>query len=99
MSLKICVWYSFHPVNLNLNVASVWLRVGDLVYGLLVHLHAVNGQAGPCVQLLVANVTLKMLGFLMLDQNFLIIKFSVAIPTPWLTLLLLLSAHPLCLLS
>ena len=56
------------------------------------------------------DVTLEVLGFLMLDQDLLVIKFSVAIPdknnslfltknkpyylpTPRLTLLLLLSAH------
>lgn len=39
------------------------------------------------------NVTLEMLGFLMLNQNLLVIKLSVTIPTPWLTLLLLLPAH------
>ena len=59
LGLEIFVWYSILPVNLNLNNVFVWLRVGNLVYGLLVNLH---GQAGPSEQLLVANVTLEMIG-------------------------------------
>lgn len=38
-------------------------------------------------------MALKMLGFLMLNQNLFVIKLSVTIPTPRLTLLLLLPAH------
>jgi len=54
-----------------------------------------NGEARPSVKFLVANVTLEMLGLLMLDQNLLVVEFSVAVPAPRLTLLLLLSSHSL----
>jgi len=40
-----------------------------------------------------ANVTLEMLGFLMLNKNFLVIELTIAIPTPWFTLLLLFASH------
>jgi len=40
-----------------------------------------------------ANMTLKMLGFLVLNQDFLIIKLTIAIPTPRFTLLLLFTSH------
>lgn len=36
-------------------------------------------------------VAFEVLGLLMLNENFLIVKFSIAIPAPWLRLLLLLS--------
>jgi len=39
------------------------------------------------------NMTFEVFGFLMLYQDLLIIKFSVAVPTPGFTLLLLLSSH------
>lgn len=35
---------------------------------------------GACVQLLMANVALKVFRFLMLYQNFLIVKFTIAVP-------------------
>lgn len=52
-----------------------------------------NSQARASVQLFVANVTLKMLCFLMLNEDLLVIKVSIAIPAPWLHLLLLFSSH------
>jgi hypothetical protein len=45
-----------------------------------VNLHAVDGQSRTSVQLLVTDVTFKVFGFLVLNQNFLVIEFSVAIP-------------------
>ena len=80
MSLEVSVRNPLHAVYLDLNVSSVRQRVGHLVYGLLVDLHAVDGQAGARVQLFVTNVTLEMFCFLVLNQNLLIVKFSVAIP-------------------
>lgn len=44
------------------------------------YLHAVYGQAGSRVQLLVTYVTLEMFGFLMLYENLLIVEVSVAVP-------------------
>ena len=45
------------------------------------YLHAVNSQAGTSVQLLVANVAFKMLCLLMLNEDFFIVKVSIAIPS------------------
>ena len=80
MSLEVCVRNALHPVNLDLDVAPMRQRVGHLVYGLLVDLHAVYGQPGARVQFLVTNMTFEVFGFLMLNQNFLIIKLTVAVP-------------------
>ena len=51
-----------------------------LVYRLLVDLHAVDREARARVELLVANVTFEVLGFLVLNQDLFIVKFPVAIP-------------------
>jgi hypothetical protein len=45
-----------------------------------VNLHAVNGQARTRVQLLVADVTLKVFGLLMLNQDLFVVKLSIAVP-------------------
>jgi hypothetical protein len=58
-----------------------------------VNLHAVNGQARTRVQLLVADVTLKVFGLLMLNQDLFVVKLSIAVPAPGLHLLLLFSTH------
>lgn len=52
-----------------------------------------DGQARPGVQLLVTDVAFEMLGLLVLDEDLLIIKVSVAVPAPGLELLLLLPPH------
>lgn len=52
-----------------------------------------DGQAGAGIKLLVADMTFKMLCFLVLDKNLLIVKVPVAVPAPGLQLLLLLPAH------
>jgi len=57
------------------------------------HLHAVNGQTGTCVQPFVTNVTFEMLCLLVHNQNLLILELPVAIPAPGLGNLLLLTAH------
>lgn len=44
------------------------------------YLHAVDGQAGSGVQLLVTDVTFEMFGLLVLDEDLLVIKVSVTIP-------------------
>ena len=69
-----------HAVDLNLDVSSVWKGVGHLVDGLFMDLHAVDGEAWPSVKLLVADMTFEVFRFLMLNQDFLVVKFSVAIP-------------------
>lgn len=40
-----------------------------------------------------ANVTFKMLGFLMLNEDFLVVKLTITVPTPGFTLLLLFTTH------
>ena len=80
MGLEVGVRNALHPVYLDLDIPPVRQRVGHLVYRLLVDLHAVDGEAGAGVELLVANVTLEMFGFLVLNQNLFIIELPVAIP-------------------
>ena len=43
-------------------------------------LGAVDGKARRCVELLVADVTFEVFGFLVVDQHLVIIKLSVAVP-------------------
>lgn len=57
------------------------------------YLHAVNREPRAGVQLLVADVAFEMFGFLVLNENLLIVEFSVAIPTPGFRLLLLFPSH------
>ena len=45
------------------------------------YLHAVYTEPGSCVKFLVANVALEVLRLLMLDQNLLIVKLPIAVPT------------------
>ena len=52
-----------------------------------------NSQSRPSEQLLVANVTFKMPGLLMLNQNRLVIEFSVAVPAPGAHSLSLFATH------
>ena len=75
-------WYQKVPNQL-------WYRPSAALYRLLVtnlpatettHLHAMNRQAWSGVQFLMANMTLKMFCFLVLDQNLFVIKFSIAVP-------------------
>ena len=86
MSLEISVRDALHTIDLYLYVASVGLGVGHLVNGLLVDLHAVYRESRSSVQFLVTDVTLEVLGFLMLNQNLLIIELSVTIPRICITL-------------
>ena len=71
---------ALHAVDLDLDVAPGGQGVGHLVDGLLVHLHAVDGQPWPCVELLVADVALEVLGLLVLDQDLLVVELAVAVP-------------------
>ena len=78
--LDVGVWNAFHPVDLYLDVAPIGQRVGHFVDGVFVDLHTVDRQARARIQLLVTNVTFEMLGLLVLDQNLLVVKLTVAIP-------------------
>ena len=77
----VLIWNSFHAVDFNFDVSPRWDRVGDFVDRLLVDLHAVDGQARTRVQLLVADVALEVFRLLMLNQDLLVIKLSIAIPS------------------
>ncbi len=71
---------ALHAVDLDLDAAAVRHRVGHLVDRLLVHLHAVNGQTGARVKLLMAYMALEMLRFLMLDENLLVVELTITVP-------------------
>ena len=71
---------ALHAVDLDLDVAPRGQGVGHFVDGLLVHLHAVDGEAGAGVELLVADVALEVLGLLVLDQDLLVVELAVAVP-------------------
>ena len=80
MFFDVGVWNAFHPVDFYLDVAPIGQRVGHFVDGVFVDLHTVDRQARARIQLLVTNVTFEMLGLLVLDQNLLVVKLTVAIP-------------------
>lgn len=71
---------SLHAVDLDRNVGPIRQRVWHLIDRFLVHLHTVDGQPGTGVEFLVADVTLEVLGLLMLHQNLLVIEFTIAVP-------------------
>lgn len=71
---------ALHAVDFDLDVGPVGQRVGHLVDRLLVHLHAVDRQPRPRVQLLVADVTLEVFGLLVLHQDLLVVELAVAVP-------------------
>lgn len=71
---------AFHPVDFDLDVPPVGHGVGHLVDGFFVDLHTVDAEPRPGIQLLVTHVTFEMLGLLVLDQDFLVVKLPVAIP-------------------
>lgn len=77
-------------------LVALWAEVrAYLIDGLLVHLHAVNGEPWACVQLFMANVAFKVLCLLVLYQDLVIVELAVTVPAPTLLLrrLLLLTAH------
>ena len=67
MSLEVSVRDPLHPVDFDLDVATVGERVRNLVNRLFMNLHTVDGQARSSVEFLVANVTFEMFRFLMLN--------------------------------
>ena len=71
---------ALHAVHFHVHAVPAGQGARYLVNGLLVHLHAVDGQPGAGEQLLVANVALEVLGLLVLDQDLLVLEFPVAIP-------------------
>lgn len=71
---------ALHAVDLDLDVAAGGNRIGDLVDGFFVDLHAMDREAGAGVQLLVTDVTFEVLGLLVLDENLFVVELSVAVP-------------------
>ncbi len=80
MLLEIGSRNPLHPIDFDLDIPPARRRVGHFVYGLLVHLHAMDGETGTRVELLMADVTLEVLRLLMLDEDLLIVELSVAVP-------------------
>lgn len=77
---EILLWNALHPIDFDLDVTSVGQRVGHLVDSVFMDLHAMDRETRSRVQFLVADVALKVLGLLVLDEDFLVIKLSVAVP-------------------
>lgn len=71
---------AFHAVDLYFYVVPPCDGIGNFRDYLFVHLRAVDGEPWGSVQLLVADMTLEMLGFLMKGQNLLVVKVTIAIP-------------------
>ena len=71
---------TFHPKYFNLNVVSPSHGIGHISHGLFVYLGAVDGQSGGGVEFLVTNVAFEVLGLLVKDEDFIIIKFTIAVP-------------------
>jgi hypothetical protein len=69
------------------------LERNELRNGLLVHLEDVNDHTASGGKLLMTNMTLEMLGLLVLYQNLLILKLALAVKAPHHVRLLLLLPH------
>ena len=107
MFYHIIDWNSFHSINLDFWITPVRQRVWNgidsffvnLFFGknyfrtFITNLEAVNSKSWPSKQLLMANVTFEMSRFLMLNENSLVVEFSVTIPAPRAHCLSLLSTH------
>ena len=71
----------------SVDIARNFLKSPYLIYRLLMDLHAVDRESRARVELLVANVTLEVLRFLVLDQDLFVVKLPVAVPAEnWLIL-------------
>jgi hypothetical protein len=69
------------------------LERNELRNGLLVHLEDVNDHTASGGKLLMTNMTLEMLGLLVLYQNLLILKLTLTVKAPHHVRLLLLLSH------
>ena len=65
----------------------------SLLYKSMAYLHTMYCQTRTSKQLFMTNKTFKMLCLLMLNQDFLIIKYAVTIPTPRFNWSLLFTTH------
>ena len=73
-------WDAFHAVYLQFYVVPSGDGVGNFRHYLLVHLGTVDGESGSRIQLLVADMTFEVLGFLMKSEYFLVVKIAITIP-------------------
>ena len=73
-------WDAFHAVYLQFYVVSSGDGVGNFRHYLLVHLGTVDGESRSRIQLLVADMTLEVFGFLMKGEHFLVVKIAITIP-------------------
>lgn len=73
-------WDALHAVDFDVNVGAIGQRVGHLVDGLLVHLHAVDGESRASVQFLMADVAFEVLRLLVLHQDLVVVELAVAVP-------------------
>lgn len=80
MFTDVVLWNPFHPIDFDVHRVSVRQSIRNPVNRLLMHLHAVDRQSGPRVQLFVTYVTLEVLRFLVLDQDLLVVKLPVTVP-------------------
>lgn len=82
MRLQVFYRNPFHSIYLNFHIRAALYGVVHSSYGLLVYLHAMDGQARSSEQLFMAYMAFEVLGLLMLNKNFFIIKDAVTIPAP-----------------
>ena len=80
MGYSILFRYTLHSKNLNFNVIPPWYRIGNVIHCLLVNLRAMYGQSGRRVKLLVTDVTFEVLRLLVIYQDFVVVKFTIAVP-------------------
>ena len=80
MCYSISLRNTFHSKDLNLDVVPASYSIGNIGDSLLVYLRAVDGKAWCGVELLVTNVTFKVFCLLVEDENFVVIKLTIAVP-------------------
>lgn len=93
MILEVLLGNAFHSIHLHCRVIACRNGIRNLLQWFLMNLHAVDGEARACVEASVADVALEVFRLLVLDQDLLIVKLSVAVPTPWFHRLLLFTSH------
>lgn len=80
MGYSILFRYTLHSKNLDFNVIPPWNRIGNVIHCLLVNLRAMYGQSWGRVKLLVTDVAFEVLRLLVIYQDLVIVKFTVAVP-------------------
>ena len=80
MGYSILLRYTLHSKNLDFNVIPPWDRIGNIIYCLLVDLRTMYGQSRGRVKLFVADVTFEVLRLLVIYQDLVVFKFTIAVP-------------------